>query len=59
MSAVRLSLPESDQISVALLRRGLQDWGGIEPDGPPTDIEFIRSTLHEIRRPTGDNQGSA
>jgi len=34
-----------------------QGWGSIEPEGPPTDIEFIRSTLDEIRRLTYDTQG--
>lgn len=33
-------------------------WGSVEPDGPPTDIEFIRSTLHEIRRLTDHTRGS-
>lgn len=45
-------------VSIGRLPHGAQAWGSIEPEGPPTDIEFIRSTLHEIRRLTGDTQGA-
>lgn len=44
-------------LSIGRAREGAQAWGSIEPEGPPTDIEFIRSTLHEVRRLTDDTRG--
>lgn len=49
-------------LSIGRAPEGAQAWGSIEPEGPPTDIEFIRSTLHAIRRLTDDTrdpQGAA
>ena len=42
-------------LSIGPVPQGAQAWGSIEPEGPPTDIEFIRSTLQEIRRLTDDS----
>lgn len=44
-------------LSIGRAPEGAQTWASIEPEGPPTDIEFIRSTLHEIRRLTDDTRG--
>lgn len=43
-------------VSIGPVPQGAQTWGSIEPEGPPTDIDFIRSTLHEIRRLTSDER---
>lgn len=32
-----------------------QRWGSIQPEGQPTDIEFIRTALNEIRRLASEN----
>ena len=39
-------------LSIGPAPPGAQAWRSIEPEGPPTDIEFIGSALHEIRRLT-------
>lgn len=39
-------------LSIGPAPHGTHAWRSIEPEGPPTDIEFIRSALHEIRRLT-------
>lgn len=43
-------------ISIGPVPQGAEAWGSIEPDDPPTDIEFIRSVLHEIRHLTDGEQ---
>lgn len=43
-------------ISIGPAPQGGHAWGSIEPEGPPTDIELIRSVLHEIRRLTDGEQ---
>ena len=39
-------------LSIGDATRAAPTWGRIEPEGQPTDIEFIRSALDEIRRVT-------
>lgn len=49
-------------LSIGPAFHGAQAWRSIEPEGPPTDIEFIRLALHEIRCLTDDirsSQGAA
>jgi hypothetical protein len=52
----RLAAIDAPGLSIGPATHGVQLWRSIEPEGPPTDIEFIRSTLHEIRRLTGDER---
>lgn len=52
----RLAAIDAPGLSIGPLPLEAQAWGSIEPEGPPTDIEFIRSTLDEIRRLTDGEQ---
>lgn len=47
-----LAAIEAPGLSIRSDFRGAQAWRGIEPEGQPTDVEFIRLALHNIRRLT-------
>lgn len=54
----QLAAIDAPGLSIGPAPHGAQPWRSIEPEGQPTDIEFIRLALHEIRRLTESGEGS-
>jgi hypothetical protein len=52
----QLATIDAPGLSIGPAPRGARTWGSIQPEGQPTDIEFIGSALHAIRRLTSDQQ---
>ena len=48
----QLAAIDAPGLSIGAAPHGAQAWHSIEPEGQPTDIEFLRSALHKIRQLT-------
>ncbi len=53
----QLGAVDAPGVSISPELPARESWASIEPEGPPADIEFIRSTLQTIRRLTDQEHG--
>lgn len=53
----QLGAVDAPGVSIGPKLPARESWASIEPEGPPADIEFIRSTLQTIRRLTDQEHG--